>query len=368
MSLWNQVDWIGGVRGEARLTLGEGGTPLVRSRNMGPALGMPNLFFKLETVNPTGSYKDRFAAAAVSAMVAAGQTECLATSSGNTGSALAAYCALAGIRCRIVVVESAPGEKLQQMLAYGAELVRVQGFGEDAAVTERTFALLRDASARPGRELQISAYAWSPVGMSGVESISMELAGQALEPIRQVFCPAGGGGLTLAVARGFGRWAERHPRFSLPAVHCVQPEGNDTIATPLRDGQDRARSVECTTRISGLQVANVIDGHEVIRECRTTGGTGHIVSDEAIWEVQKRLAREEGILCEPAGAVALAGAIRACEAGAVPRGANIVCLLTGAGFKDAESIRRINAEVECPVVAVDELEGLIGGGASTQST
>jgi threonine synthase len=143
-----------------------------------------------------------------------------------------------------------------------------------------------------------------------------------------------------------------------PAVHCVQPEGNDTIAGPLRDGRRRAQEVTCTAEISGLQVPNVIDGDLVIKECRPTGGTGHIVTDESAWAAQARLAGEEGIFTEPAGAVALAGIIQAAEAGELDRDLKIVCLVTGIGFKDEASIERMIAEAECPLLPLEELQSI----------
>lgn len=345
MSIWRWAKHWREVPESAQLSLGEGETPLIRSRSIGVAVGLPNLFFKLETVNPSGSYKDRFAAAAVSHMQTAGLKTCIATSSGNTGAALAAYCAAAGIRCRIAVVETAPGAKLAQMMAYGAEIFRVRGFGTDPKTTEQAFAKLDELGGRPGHALQISAYKYSPLGMSGVESIGFELAGQA----DHVFCPAGGGGLTLGVALGFSKAGHKG------AVHCVQPAGNDTIASALRAGAEQANAVDCTSLISGLQVASVIDGDEVIRECRPTGGTGHAVSDETVWVWQKRLAREEGVFCEPAGAVALAGAMQAFDNGEIRRDDRVVCLVTGSGFKDADSIDRMNAEPDCPCVGVEDI-------------
>src|SRR4051812_31743977 len=87
---------------ERRLTLGEGDTPLLLSRSIGPRSGLKRLYFKVESANPTGSYKDRFAAAAISAMLAREKRQCLATSSGNTGASLAAYCAAGKLSCRIV--------------------------------------------------------------------------------------------------------------------------------------------------------------------------------------------------------------------------------------------------------------------------
>src|SRR5580700_2976783 len=95
-------------------TLGEGHTPIVRSVHIGPSLGLSNLYFKLESSNPSGSYKDRFAAAEVTRILRLGAPGCLATSSGNAGSALAAYCARYRISCAIVVNEHAPAGKLAQ--------------------------------------------------------------------------------------------------------------------------------------------------------------------------------------------------------------------------------------------------------------
>ncbi len=355
MSIWRYADDLPQVPGSARITLGEGDTPLVRSRSIGPAENLPRLFFKLESVNPSGSYKDRFAASAVAHMLARGQRRCIATSSGNTGAALAAYCAAAGIDCRIAIVETAPAGKLQQMLAYGANIFRVRGFGLDPKVTAATFARLQEVADAPDAALQISAFHYSPLGMAGVRTIAFEMTEQAQGPVDHVFTPAGGGGLTLATAQGFAHLVATGRLAGSPRVECVQPEGNDTIAGPLRDGRDAAVDVTCTTKISGLQVANVIDGHETLKACRASGGTGHTVTDEEVFAAQIRLAREEGIFAEPAGAVALAGALQAARSGAIAPGATVICLVTGSGFKDMTSIERMNVDAPCPTIDLDDL-------------
>jgi threonine synthase len=365
MSIWRWADWIAPVPVAARLTLGEGNTPLVGSRVIGPERGIRNLYLKLESCNPSGSYKDRFAAAAVSSMLAGRQTRCIATSSGNTGSALAAYCAAAGIACEIAIVETAPPSKLKQMLAHGAKLARIRGFGIDASTTARVMTLLQQRAAQGMGAIQISAYKYSPLGMSGVQTISYELNQQSSKPISHVFCPAGGGGLTLAVARGFATLMERELLKFTPRIECVQPQGNDTIAGPLRNGARAARSVRCTSNVSGLQVANVIDGDEVINACRASSGTGHSVSDDEVWQTQAQLALKEGIFCEPAGAVALAGALKAAAAGELAPDAMVVCLVTGTGFKDEASLDRMIADKTCPMVDEKEFEaGLSTGRAA----
>ena len=358
--VWRFSEWLDPVPDAARLTLGEGNTPVVRSRRLGPSVGLRNLFFKLETTNPSGSYKDRFACAAISDMVGQGKTECIATSSGNTGAALAAYCALAGITCEIAIVEKAPEGKLRQMLAYGAKLFRVRGFGIDSRLSDQVVECLKMLSSKPQAQMQISAFAYSPVGMSGVKSISHELAEQSTELDRgkwdHVFCMAGGGGLTLAVALGFRQLHESGRLKDLPRVECVQPEGNDTMAGPLRLGQQAAQAVQCTSNISGLQVPQIIDGNEVIAACRQNGGTGHLVSDECVWETQARLAREEGIFAEPAGSTAVAGALQAARQGLLDPSADIVCLITGSAFKDPPSLDAMVRHTSAPLIELADLE------------
>jgi len=355
MSIWRWAEDIASVPLTHQVTLGEGATPLVRSRAIGPSVGLSHLYFKLESSNPTGSYKDRFASVAVSDMAAQGKRRCLATSSGNTGAALAAYCAAARIECVIAIVETAPADKLRQMLAYGARLWRIHGFGLDADVSTRVFELLREQSQRADSQVQISAFHYSPVGMSGVQSIAYELAEQLQESLDHVFTCAGGGGLTLAVARGFERLRATGRIQRTPAVACVQPEGNATIAGPLVLGQDRAVAVTCTSKISGLQVPSVIDGHETIAAVRASGGAGYLVTDEEVWGLQARLAREEGLFCEPAAVVPLAGVLRARAAGRIAEHERVVALVTGSGFKDTASVERLVADQPCPLVSVAEL-------------
>lgn len=335
--IWRWADfWEFVPPPQARFTFGEGGTALVRSHRIGPAAGLRQLWFKLESGNPTGSYKDRFAAAAVSWMLAEAVTDCLATSSGNSGAALAAACAAAAIRCRIAVVETAPVGKLRQMLAYGAQLDRVRGFGHDPQVTARTFDQVRQLGSRARSMFQVSAYGISPRSMAGVESIAFELGQQLDLAGAQVFAPAGGGGLCLALVRGLARLAVD------ASVHCVQPVGNDTIAGPLRRGATGGVAIDQSrTRISGLQVPDLLDAEAVIAGCRACGGTGQLVEDDAVWQAQQRLAQEEGIFAEPAGATALAGALQAAASAEIDPEKPLVCLVTGSGFKDQEALQRI---------------------------
>ncbi|MBL8793127.1 MAG: pyridoxal-phosphate dependent enzyme [Planctomycetia bacterium] len=355
MSIWRWADWLPPVPESCRLTLGEGNTPLLKSRSIGPRAGIAALYFKLETTNPSGSYKDRFAALAVSLMAAQGKRVCLATSSGNTGAALAAYCAAAGVRCEIAVVEGAPADKLLQAQAHGAVVRRVRGFGQGPEIDGRVLAALRRRGARGNTAFQISAFRECRDGMSGLKTTAYEL-GEQLPGATHVFAPAGSGGLALGLALGFADLVRKSRLAQGPRIECVQPEGNATVAGPLERGEARAVPVACTTLISGLQVPSIIDGQVALEACRTSGGTGHLVSDADIWEAQRRLALEEGIFCEPAGAAALAGAMRHRAMEKLPADAVVVCMVTGSGFKDLASVKRGLPGTEPSTIDVEELE------------
>jgi threonine synthase len=354
--VWRYASLLPPVASDARVTIGEGNTPLVPSRRVGPEAGFRRLVFKLDALNPTGSYKDRFAVLALSAMRARGEKHCLGTSSGNSGAALAATGAAGSIPCTLLLVEGAPAGKLTQMGAYGARLVTVRGFGHSAETTHNVMELLKERSERGDAALQISAFTYSPTGMAGVQTLAWELAEQCPQALDRVFLPVGGGGFGLAVARGFE--APGRPASPSPAIHCVQPEGNDTLATPLREGAARAQSVSCTTRISGLQVPNVIDDDELLVAARRSGGTGHAVSDERILEAHRRLHREEGISCEPAGAAALAGALDAAKEGTINPDETVVCIVTGSGFKDPASLEAAGGPAP-PVCDAEELPSML---------
>jgi threonine synthase len=355
MGVWRWADYLEPVPAAMRITLGEGETPLVRSRKIGPSAGFENLLFKVECNNPTGSYKDRFAAVAVSHMVAHGKTRCMAASSGNTGAALSAYCAAAGIRLEIAVVENAPADKLVQMKAYDASVFRLKDLGSDPITDYRLLALLKQRANGPTSAWQISAFRDCPQGMSGLKTIAYELAEQSPNEIDRVFVAAGSGGLTVGVARGFEDLSSAGRLTRRPSVECVQPEGNATIAGPLRRRAGHAEEVTCTTEISGLQVPSIIDGHEACAVVLASGGAGHVVNDEQAWDAQRRLAREEGIFCEPAGAVSLAGALRAREEGLIGSNETIVCVITGSGFKDRKALERMVGDWTCPLVDLDQL-------------
>lgn len=334
--MWKYESYLEPFAKDNRVQLGEGQTPLIKSMNIGPSLGLNNLFFKLENLNPTGSYKDRFASMFVSIMKSRSQQLCVATSSGNTGAALSAYCAAAGIKCVLVIVDGAPLPKIKQMQLYGAHTIMVNGFGKNPDITSGVFESLNDLTNSMGIPLPVSAYAYCKEGMQGVQTIAYEI----LDDIEadHIFVPAGGGGLTLAIAKGVMVYKEKE-LSKMPKVHCVQPEGNDTIAGALRRGDVTSLPIaKSATQISGLQVPSILDGNQVLNACKALGGNGYVVSDKVVFDYHKKIAQLEGIFSEPAGVVSLAGLAAAVKNHEIHPDDKVVCLVTGSGFKDLVSV------------------------------
>jgi threonine synthase len=321
-------------------------TPLLKSGRIASLLGLADLRFKLEDCNPSGSYKDRFIGHQIRYMQSCGVEACVATSSGNTGAALAAGCARAGFECTIIVDEQSPAGKLVQMRAHGARVIRVRDFLKQPEIAAGVYRALDRAAKRRGIPVVVSAYRHCPEGMAGVEAIGRELAD--LPGLRHVFVPVGSGGLYIAVCAGL---AGRDVR-----VHAVQPKGCLTVVAAWLRGDDEIRPVAGNSRISGLIVPFDIDGTRALRTLRANGGRGYAVTDEEVWEAQRLMLEMEGICSEPAGAAALAGLRQAVDAGHVGADETTVCLVTGHGFKDPDSIESAAARYPDQLMNHQDLE------------
>ena len=349
-----RIDPEGAVPPEARVTMGEGPAPLVKSVRIGPQAGFDLWFLDL-TGQPTLSYKAVFAASAVSHMVAQGQTRALLTSSGNTGSAVAAYCARAGIACTIIISDGTPAGKVRKMAAAGARVFEVEHCGADPAVDERVLQILSQAKqTRADTAILVSNYLYCPEGMRGAETFPYFIDADAgLARLDHVFVPAGSGALARSMAQGFSHPAVTHK----PAVHLVQPAGCDTIATSLREGRDDGAVVDkATTAVTGLKVPFLLDVAPVIALARASGGTGFVGTDQEIYAAQARLAREEGILSEPAGAASVVGALKAAAEGVIGKDDVVICLVTGSAFNDEEAFERMSAGNLAQRISVESLE------------
>lgn len=326
---------------------------------MAKELGLKELYFKLEYCNPSGSYKDRFIALELALCHQRGVSQIFATSSGNTGAALAAYCARYALPCHIFVLEETPREKLVQMAVHGANLQRVRGFGNNPETTQAIFDTLEELQGATGGQMVVSSFRHSPQGMAGVKTISHEIADQLGHVPDHTFVPVGGGGLYCAVVKGYVDLVSENS--GLPKVHVVQPETNNTVVGPLREGANRVQEVDTVTRISGLAVPVDIDGTRALELARRCRGEGFLTTDAEIVRTQHDLMRYEGLFAEPAGAASVAGLRRAVAEGRLSSEECVVCLLTGHGFKDSASLTQALEPV--PLIDVSDIRTTLKPGA-----
>lgn len=307
------------------VTLGEGRTPLVPSRCIGPQLGL-DLWFKVEGANPTGSFKDRGASVLVSVLRAMNVSAVADDSSGNAGAALAAYAARAGLRARLFVPEHASPRKLAQIGAYGAELTTVPG--PRSRCEEAVRKACRDDPA-----LVYASHNTSPYFIEGLTTLAYELLEgiPELGPEWHVVLPVGGGGLLLGLARGFSRMGRAG---ASPRLHMAQPAACAPLAKALLRGATSPEAVEpLATLAEGASIPKPHRGRQVLAAARASGGSAVAISEESIQRTREKLAREEGILVEPTSALAPAALSPLMADGAVPAGAHVVAVLTGTGLK-----------------------------------
>jgi threonine synthase len=307
-----------------RVTLGEGSTPLVRSSRIGPAIGLDRLYFKYEGLNPSGSFKDRGMALATARAIEAGARTLLCASTGNTSASASAYAA----RCRLraVVVVPAGGVaagKLAQALAYGAIIVSVEGSFDHA------LKLVRQLADEPAVALVNSV---NPYRIEGQKTAAFEIVEQLGRAPAQLFIPVGNAGNITAYWRGFRELASR-TGASLPTLHGAQAQG----AAPLVRGRPVARP---QTIASAIRIGNPASWSTAIAARDESGGTIEAVSDDEIMAAHRRLAREEGLLVEPASAAAVALLLKRPAARNLATDQPVVCVLTGHGLKDPQALTR----------------------------
>lgn len=342
---------------ERAVSLGEGGTPLLRSARLGIELGVPELHFKIEGSNPTGSYKDRIAAVGIARLRELGKRAWAATSSGNAGAAIAAYGVRAGLDGYLFTLERAVRTKIAQILAYGPQVFAVERLGYDPVVEQATWRNIRTICDANGWGMLVTARKFSPHAMEGVKTIAYEICEQLGGVPDLVYVPVGGGGLLSAAWKGFVEWHAAGLIDQLPRMVAVQPQGCDGITQAWQAGCAVEPIDGCTSTISGLQLTAPPDGDLVLRALRESYGWAISVPDAATYTAQTDLAAREGIFVEPAAAITLA-ALRADLASGQLRGdERVVCLLTGVGFKDASALQRmVEGRVVQPIKVDDILQ------------
>lgn len=336
------------------VTLGEGGTPLLRARRLDPSGG---LRLKNETTNPTASFKDRPVAVAATVARELGLSGLVCASTGNTGVAVAAYAARAGIPAACVVPEATPAAKLLQIEAVGARIVRVRGNYSDA------HALARAAAESYGWANLTSTYV-NPYMLEGDKTVAFEifeqLGGRAPD---WVLVPVGAGPLLAAIHKGFeelGATGESGPRMV-----AVQAAGCAPIVRAFEDGAAEVRDWEHRVETAASSIADPLrgypeDGTRTLSVVRKSRGIALAVSESETHQGMADLARSEGLFVEPGAAVAVAAYRRLTAQNAINEGESTVLVLTGHGLKDPEALLSVAGDEDrnAPIVEPGDVEGL----------
>jgi threonine synthase len=306
--------------GTEPVTLGEGGTPLVRLNVDGAAV-----HFKLEYLQPTGSFKDRGMAVMLTTLRAAGITEAVEDSSGNAGAAFAGYAARAGVRARVFVPAAAAGPKRAQIAAYGAEVVAVDGPRSAAAAAAL-------AAVKAGAHY--ASHIYNPVGLAGNATAAYELVEQLGRAPGTVILPLGHGTLLLGLHRGFKALKAAGLIEQLPRLVGVQAMACAPIWAVHRYGRDGLAWVtEGETAAEGVRVVRPLRGDAVLAAVRETGGDILAVEDDDLRAGHNELARR-GLYVETTAALVWPALQQVLAAGSA---GEVVAVLTGSGLKNKSS-------------------------------
>jgi threonine synthase len=320
-SLWR---YGGLLPAGARVEVGAGWTPLVHAARLSHLLGI-DLHLKLETANPTLSFKDRLATIAASAALDHGVTTLCCSSTGNLGDAIAATAAATGLEAIVLAPAEEAAEGLGARVS-GAHVFAVRGSYDDCRRLERELGALFPWGFVGGN---LHAYA-----SEGAKTISFEIVEQlGWRMPDAVVCPAASGTLFAKLAQGFAEAA----RAGLadgpgPRLYAAQAEGASPIASAYADDRGISR-VQADTSVRSLAIGDPSSGDLALGAARSTDGGIFALSEERIDEDTRLLARTTGLFADRASGAALGGLVEAMLAGQIEPGARVVLVVTGTGVK-----------------------------------
>jgi threonine synthase len=325
--MWRFRPFLPLLPGEEPITLGEGDTPLLRLERTGARLGLEDLWVKDEGANPTGSFKVRGIGAAVTRALAAGAERFVLPTAGNAGVAAAAYGARAGVPVRVYAPRSTPRTILSQILAYGGDLVLLDGHIGDCGKAARAYAAESGA-------VDLSTLR-EPYRIEGKKTLGLELALQLGWTLPDaIIYPAGGGTGLIGMWKAFAELRQAGwVHGGLPRMYAVQSTGCAPLVRAFDTGAEQCDPwEEPWTVASGLRVPAPLGGRLMLQALRESGG-GAVAVDDADLEAEARLATTEtGVDFSPEGGAALAGARALVARGTLAPTDRVVAFNTGAGW------------------------------------
>jgi len=326
-TMWRYRSWLPLGEGEHPVTLGEGGTPLLTATRLGARHGFEQLWVKDESTNPTGSFKARGLAAAVTRAVRAGAEQFVVPTAGNAGVALAAYATRAGVRARIYAPTNTPAPILAQVRAFGGDLQLVDGHIGDCGIAARLHSDNTGA-------LDVSTLR-EPYRIEGKKTLGLELAEQLGWTLPDaIVYPTGGGTGLIGMWKAFQELRDSGwIRGPLPRMYTVQASGCAPVVEAFDSGAERATACsDPKTVAAGLRVPSPLGDRLMLRALRDSKGGAVAVSDAALLAAANELQTSEGIDASPEGGAALAGAVDLKRRGQLSGSERVVLFNTGAGW------------------------------------
>ncbi|CAM3882329.1 threonine synthase [Tsukamurella ocularis] len=308
--------------GWAPVTLREGATPLLPAAALSELTGC-DVHLKVEGLNPTGSFKDRGMTMAVTEATATGKKGVLCASTGNTSASAAAYAAIAGIECAVLVPAGkiAMG-KLAQAVMYGAKIIEVDGNFDDCLELARKTTATFDTIALVNSV--------NPVRIEGQKTAAFEIV-DALGKAPDVHAlPVGNAGNITAYWRGYSEYFADGVTSSRPRMLGVQAAG----AAPLVNG---APVKDPETIATAIRIGSPASWNQAVAAKDESNGQFRAATDEKLLEAYRLIAKTEGVFVEPASAASVAGLLAAAADGWIEKGSTVVCTVTGNGLKDPDT-------------------------------
>jgi len=331
-SLWRYREVLPVINDENIVTLGEGWTPLIHAERLGEQLGLPELFIKDESPNPTGSFKARGLGVAISMAKELGVKKVAIPTAGNAGGAMAAYAAAAGMEAYVFMPRDTPAANRIECEQLGARVTLIDG-------------LITDCGAEVARRKESEGWfdvstLKEPYRIEGKKTMGYELAEQFDWELPDVILyPTGGGTGLIGMWKAFdemeemGRIGPKRPRmFSVQAAGCAP------IVRAFDNGWDEAPEFEnAHTVASGLRVPRAIGDFIMLDILRKSGGGAVAVTDEEMIADTRLIGSAEGLFCAPEGAACLSALKKLLASGQVAFSDRIALFNTGAGVKYLEA-------------------------------
>ena len=321
-TLWRYREAIPIHSDQSILSMNEGFTPLEETGFNGY-----RVLLKIDYLFPTGSYKDRGATVLISKMKEWGIEKVVEDSSGNAGSAIAAYCAKAGIECKIYIPHSASPGKLVQIQAYGATLKKVEGS------RERTAEKAMEAASK----IPYASHCWNPFFLHGTKTFAFEVWEQMdWKTPDTLVLPIGHGTLFLGTILGFKELKEAGMIKRIPKMVGIQSASCAPLYQAFKEGWRETRPIEKKeTLAEGIAIAEPVRGRQILEAIRETGGEVLVVTEKEIKEALKEMGRK-GHFIEPTSAATIAGLKKYLRK--KRRKETVISTLTGMGLKSAGKV------------------------------